>query len=75
MKWVLSSWEQEEKTLSRKNGLCKGSMRKETVEQKNVSARVRNHQDGQDALTDGSCGEQDHDEAEAAAGATPGRNL
>ena len=50
-------------------------MRKETVEQKNVSAHVRNHQAGQDALTDGSYGEQDHDEAGAAAGATPGRNL
>lgn len=50
-------------------------MRKETVEQKNVSAHVRNHQAGQDDLTDGSYGKQDHNEAEAAAGATPGRNL
>lgn len=50
-------------------------MRKETVEQKNVSAHVRNHQAGQDDLTDGSYGEQDHNEAEAAAGATLGRNL
>ena len=50
-------------------------MREETAEQKNVSAHVRNRQAGQDALTDGSYGQQDHEEAEAAAGSIPGRNL
>lgn len=36
-------------------------MREETAEQKNVSAHVRNRQAGQDALTDGSYGRQDHE--------------
>ena len=65
----------EKKTLSRKTGLCKGPMREETAEQKKVSAHVRNCQAGQDALTDGSYGQQDYDEVEAATGVTPGRNL